>query len=241
MASRYNEQQFNDNYPDGMEFHYWNVARNRLVLELISTGRDDVVLDVGCGRGIVVDHLRRHAVNCWGCEVGTPRPATASVAPYLMLGTDVQGVDDSFALTVTHLLFLDVLEHLQDPVSLLISCRSRFRNVERVIITVPARQELWTNYDEWFGHYCRYDLAGLTELVAVLSPSRVKAGYFFRALYPAIRVSRAFGLARTTSMVAPHGRVAQKAHGLLGHTSRLFDKILPSALPGTSIFAAVDL
>lgn len=241
MSTEYSDQQYEDNYPDGIESHYWNVARNAVVLSAISPVPTDVVLDIGCGRGIVVQYLRAHGVNCWGCEVGRPRPLAADVQPYLMLGIDACEVDDTFAASVTQLLFLDVLEHLSDPVSLLTGCRLRFPQVRRVTITLPARRELWTNYDEWFGHYRRYDLADVQALVQCLSPRAVVAGYFFHALYPALRVTAFLGQRRTTAMAAPAGPIGRAAHRALGTGLRICDRVLPSWLPGSSIRAVVHL
>jgi hypothetical protein len=240
MGSRYNDSQYADNYPDGVERHYWNVARNALVLRTIAAS-NRLVLDVGCGRGVVVDYLRAQGINCWGCEVGTPRPLTATVGPFLMLGTDALQVGEAVADQVSQLLFLDVLEHLEHPTNLLTGCLERFRNVQRITITLPARTELWTNYDERFGHYRRYDSRSLGELISSLSARQARVFYFFRALYPAILVTALIGTGRQTKVRAPASNGALRAHRLFGNALRLADRVLPSWVPGSSICAVVDL
>jgi 2-polyprenyl-3-methyl-5-hydroxy-6-metoxy-1,4-benzoquinol methylase len=62
-------------YAPGVERHFWNVARNRIVerhlRRALATQRRSgrLVLDVGCGPGIVVDHLRRAGIDCHGVEL----------------------------------------------------------------------------------------------------------------------------------------------------------------------------
>lgn len=238
-GSGYSAQQYEENYPDGVEQSYWNLARN----EVIRRGLGDVgvVLDVGCGRGIVVDYLREHGVDCWGCEVGTPRPITERVAPHLFFGQDATELDSEFAKRVDAVLLLDVLEHLDDPEALLRACRARFSAARRFVVTVPARSELWTNYDDHFGHRRRYDLSSVRELLACLAPSQVAAGYFFHALYPAIRVVAALGRKRTVEVGAPSGRLVRLAHRVLARGFDLDARVLPRWLPGSSILVVAEV
>jgi len=241
MDSRYTDKQYAENYPDGIDQHYWNVARNAVILDTVAERGNGLVLDVGCGRGVVVDYLRGRGIDCWGCEVGTPRPLTSAVAPFLMLGTDALAVSDALANDVTHLLFLDVLEHLEHPESLLAGCRRRYPNARRMTITLPARRELWTNYDDWFGHYRRYDVGGARELIASLSPRALDIGYFFHLLYPAILIKAKLGSARATAAAAPTTPLTRRIHRLLGDAIRMSDRVFPSWLPGSSIRVVVDL
>jgi hypothetical protein len=241
MDSRYTDEQYADNYPDGVEHHYWNVARNTVVYSTLVDPFNHAVLDVGCGRGIVVDYLRTRGVNCWGCEIGRPRPLTTAVAPYLLLATDAMDVDDGLASKVTQLLFLDVLEHLEDPHAVLAGCRRRFPVARRMTITVPARTELWTNYDVRFGHHRRYNLRDARELARCLSPRRVRTFYFFHALYPVILATAVLGIGRETTVRVPTGALTRKAHRLVANALRASDRVLPGWLPGSSICAVVDL
>ena len=241
MGSQYESDRYADNYPDGIERHYWNVARNAYLFDLIGSSRDQVVLDVGCGRGIVVDYLRRRGVDCWGCDLGLPRPLNDDVAPFLIFGSDASVISEDLAAQVTHLTLLDVLEHLESPEALLSDCRKKFPNAKRYTITLPARLELWTNYDEHFGHFRRYDADSVFALLRCLTPRAVRLEYFFHILYPALLASAAMGIRRKTVLVAPAKPFACLVHQFVGTVIRQTDRIIPKTLPGTSISATVQL
>src|SRR5450432_150563 len=76
MATAFVKQQYDLAYDDGVERHWWHLARNRIVLGEIRkfTTATPEVLDVGCGRGIAVKYLRAHGVACAGVELATARP-----------------------------------------------------------------------------------------------------------------------------------------------------------------------
>jgi SAM-dependent methyltransferase len=241
-GTSYTDRQYEENYPDGVEHSYWNLARNRVIEGTLDrAARAAVVLDVGCGRGVVVDYLRRRGIDAWGCETGHPRPLNPEVAPYVMTGTDAATLDPGFAARVDTLLFLDVLEHVDDPAAMLVACRARCPNLRRITITVPARAELWTNYDDHYGHRRRYDLAGVRALAACVAPARVDLGYFFHALYPAIRAVALLGRRRAIQVTAPAGRLARAAHRALAAGFTLDARLLPRSLPGSSIVAVLTL
>ena len=56
----------------------------------------------------------------------------------------------------------------------------------RVLITVPARQEVWSNYDEYYGHYRRYDLAKLRATITSIGFIPSELGYLYGLLPPAL-------------------------------------------------------
>ena len=59
------------------------------------------------------------------------------------------------------ILFLDVLEHLPDPVEALRHARSLLAPGGTVLVTVPAFRALWTAHDDFNHHRTRYTRHGL--------------------------------------------------------------------------------
>lgn len=228
-------------YPDGIEDNYWNVARNRIVarcLEELGVTRSDRVLDIGCGRGIVVDFLRRRGFDAWGSEVATPEPISASVGPYLRLGADAFELPEDERRRVRTILLLDVLEHLEDPTAFLRRCRDRFEGCERIVATLPARMELWSNYDEYYGHFHRYRIEEARDLAPSDAFAIEREGYFFRLLYPPARLVKLLGRERPVEVRAPSPS-ARWAHRVLGAVFDIEQRLLPRRVAGTSMLLAL--
>lgn len=161
-------------------------------------------------------------------------PGSADLEPYLQTGADCFDIPEDVRASVDCLLLLDVLEHLPDPVVFLSRLRVAFPNARALIITVPARQELWSNYDEYNGHFKRYTLASLGAELKASGFCVIRAGYVFKALYPVMFVlTKLFGN-RTTTISAPRGRIL---HRLLAEAFVVESRLTPRALWGTSVIA----
>lgn len=237
----YGAVQYQHNYPDGIERHYWNVCRNRLIYGTLARRTGDTILDIGAGRGLVVDYLRRRGLRCWGCDTGNAAPITPAVAPYLLTRQDAFELDAERRDSIDTLLLLDVLEHLPDPVAFLRRCREAFVNARHATITLPARRELWSNYDEYYGHYTRYDTASVRALLDDAGARAEDVGYFFHSLYAPARALAMLGVPRQTRMRAPRRGLASSLHALVGHALRLESTLVPGWVPGSSIYAVASL
>jgi hypothetical protein len=158
----YTAEQFALNFPPGIEHYFWSLARNALIRRELTRAIATValparprLLEVGSGPGIVLKALLAHGFDAWGSELGSPRPV-AGIDDSLFTGVRAYTLDAPFRL-----LLFDVVEHA----------------------TVPARLEVWSNYDIYYGHYRRYAPAVLntTLMESGFQPLRIR--YFFRSLY----------------------------------------------------------
>jgi hypothetical protein len=64
------------------------------------------------------------------------------------------------------------------------------------LLTVPADESLWSEHDESFGHYRRYDLARLEGVWDGLPVKTLLLSYFNSRLLPIIRLIRAMNRRR---------------------------------------------
>ena len=242
--TEFNAEQFANPYPDGIQHHYWTLARNRLILRTLRSRRmqsesdaraaDDVVLDIGCGRGITVEFLRRHGVNAIGADMGTPAPITPDVAPFLHLGQDAMAMPAAFRRQVRTILLLDVLEHIAEPAAFVAALAGAFERCTHLLITVPARQELWSNYDTYYGHFRRYDLRSARSLYPNELFELTSATYAFRLLYAPALVLAAMSRNRSVSISAPTPAM-RPVHRLLAAYFGAESAILPRWVPGSSL------
>lgn len=237
MSTTYSQEQYELNYPDGIEYHWWNSYRSgfvaRLCRDVLPPGA--AVLEVGCGRGSVVWALRREGLDVRGVELA-PVPPLPSVADHVVSGQDATTLPAAQRAGVRAILLLDVIEHLPDPAAFMAALQEAYPDLDIVIVAVPARQELWSNYDEFYGHFRRYTRLMLDELGATLGWERLRSGYYFRLLYIPVRLLCLLGVERGTALRAPTPGM-RWLHALVAAYHRLEERLLPGFIPGTSAYA----
>ena len=110
MMTEFSDDQFDQAYPDGIENHWWILARNRIITSVIKkfTGADAVVLDVGCGRGVVVKYLRDEGIDCTGVELARANPVL-SVRDHVRVGIDAWDLSLAERMRYNTILLLDVI------------------------------------------------------------------------------------------------------------------------------------
>jgi SAM-dependent methyltransferase len=200
-ATAFQSDQYADTYPLGIERHWWTMARSEIVRSAVLSFPTSRILDVGCGPGLMVAHLRHHGMDCWGCELGVPE-VRETAKDFVWTNTDAGQLGSDFRRSVGIILLLDVLEHLSDPTSFLSGLVGAYPAVHGVVATVPARMELWTAWDDRFGHFLRYDRRQLAELYDQSGIELKAMRYFFLALYPVLFLASRLK-ARQTSISAP--------------------------------------
>jgi SAM-dependent methyltransferase len=237
----FTDEQYRAIYPDGIECHYWSLARYRIVaghVRSLLDQADDVILDLGCGRGQCVQYLRKRGFRAIGCDLGKPSPISPAIASFLYLGWNAVELPLVLRSQVRVLLLLDVLEHLPDPARLLSQCMVSFPNCSHLLLTVPARRELWSNYDDYNGHLARYDHFTLPDLYRGMSVRLQYAGYFFHGLYlPAFALAR-LGMNRSTQLRSPPPSL-RWLHRLIAAGFVAEERVLPRTWVGSSLLAVL--
>jgi SAM-dependent methyltransferase len=139
--------------------YWWHVAKRQLVLDLLSRhapapGR---LIEGGVGSARNLLEFQAHGYDVAGLDI---MPESVSHAHERGL-SDVQVHDLTQPWPFPNasadvVVLLDVLEHLPDPVSTLGHMHAVLRPGGRVILTVPAHQWLYGDWDAALGHYRRY-------------------------------------------------------------------------------------
>jgi hypothetical protein len=110
--------------------------------------------------------------------------------------------------------------------------------VERAIVTVPARREIWSNYDEFYGHRRRFDRASVGRLITGAGGEAMGIRYFFHALYLPARILKWLRRPRQVAIAAPRP-AARPIHRALARLCYLEYLLLPRGLAGTSLVARI--
>lgn len=161
--------------------HWWWRAREKAVLEVLSRYRapdgSAAILDVGCGDGLLFDRLA-----AFGTVEGV-EPSAAIVDPAGPHARRIHiGSFEEFATERRYdaVLMLDVLEHLDDPVSALVHALSLLRAHGLLIITVPAFDFLWTSHDVINQHRLRYTAGRFLKVAAEAGLKIEQQEYWFQ-------------------------------------------------------------
>jgi SAM-dependent methyltransferase len=235
-TTEFNADQYANIYPAGIEHYYWHRARNRIVTRKLRAhlSADDAVLDLGCGAGVLVAHLRAAGFDCEGADIGHPTTVAPGTEGHLYLGQDAFLLPAAYRDRISTVLLMDVLEHLPDPSEFLERCDEYFPNVRWVFVTVPARMEIWSNYDEYNGHYRRYTLESFRSVATPGGFALEETGYFFHALYWAVRIHKILVRKRATTFQSPRMPLL---HDLVGRFFDWEERGLPTTSRGASLYA----
>jgi SAM-dependent methyltransferase len=241
MGAAFDATQFDICYPPGIGSHYWHLARNAIIAGELRrlVGPGSVLLDVGCGRGAVLASLRERGFDCHGVE---PAKVTIdpAIAPFVTTGREAGELDEDQRRRFDTLLLFDVLEHLADPEAFLARLASDFPRAERLLVTVPARTELRTGFDDFYGHLRRYDRPLLRAQAAAAGWRPLRCRYFFRLLYVPIYVVRQLGRQRSVAISPPLSAPRRLAHRAIAALCVAEQALLPGWVGGASILGAFE-
>lgn len=235
--------------------HWWFTARRRvmhdLVMRLMPPGRNTVV-DVGCGTGANLAALAGD-FRCLGidasCEaIDLARRKHPDVQ--FVHGFAPDDLGEAYAQAGVVLL-MDVLEHVKDDFALFSQLFAAAQPGTRFLITVPADLRLWSQHDESFGHYRRYDDNRLARVWQDLSAMVMVQTYFNARLYPLVRLIRGVNRWRGqasgscgTDFRIPRGPVNRCLESVFAGESRAVTKMIDRRRRpyrrGVSLLAVVE-
>lgn len=232
------DDKFAEVYPPGIENHFWTHARNRIILRAVQLALRGVsgtsrLLEIGSGAGVVLRYLRDNGIDCNGVEPGE-YVMPPELASHVQSGIDCFQIAEEERESYAGLLLFDVLEHIANPIGFLSQIRNAYPNARFLLLTVPARMELWSNYDDHFGHLRRYTSDGLEEELSKAGFVGVRSRYLFRALYPVMLALKHLKGQRATTTFAPSNVIINR---LIANCFVLEDMMLSDSIPGTSVIA----
>jgi SAM-dependent methyltransferase len=132
-------------------------------------GRD--VLEVGAGNGGTTRVLCKPDVNRWVCL--EPDPALAGRLQQAIAAGELPGPCEARVGTLADLdssqrfdtlLYMDVLEHIEDDRAEMVGAAGRLRPDGHLIVLCPAHQWLFTPFDASIGHFRRYTKRAFRDL-----------------------------------------------------------------------------
>lgn len=181
--------------------HWWFVGRRRilcrLVGEVLTPSPQAVIVDVGCGTGGNIAALADR-YTCVGIDTSNEAIELARQRFPKVRFIAGRAPTDLGELAAQARLFLltDVLEHVRDDYAMLSELLAAASPGCYFLLTVPADPSLWSEHDESFGHYRRYDRGRLEGIWAGLPVTTLLVSYFNSRLLPVVRLVRAWNRRR---------------------------------------------
>ena len=75
-------------------------------------------------------------------------------------------------------LLMDVIEHIENPQTLIKSLYDSLNENGKILINVPAFQHLYSKFDEDVGHFKRYTKSSFVKELLLIKPKKVKMFYY---------------------------------------------------------------
>jgi SAM-dependent methyltransferase len=168
--------------------YWWFVGKQflvRRILERLSPNRQglDRILDIGCGTGIVLKLLEGFGTS-YGMELSPDaiqflRNRGLNLVVRSDADQSIPFKDNAFSAITC----LDVLEHLDNDLTLLKEMGRVCKPGGHVIVTVPAFKILWSPHDVALHHKRRYTRKPTLDKVSGLGYTVIKASYYNVSLF----------------------------------------------------------
>ncbi len=201
--------------------HWWFRARREILASVV---RHHVrpgasILDVGCGTGFVLEELRKdydvHGIDDAEIAVRFCHEKGLDFVERGVLGQSPLS-RPSFDL----IMFLDVIEHIDDDVGVLRAARELLAPGGSVLIAVPAFQALWSEHDVVHHHKRRYSRSSLDRTIRAAGLASRWTSFYNSLLFPAIFAARMVGRLRGGSASDADAVPAGPVNELLYRTFR---------------------
>jgi SAM-dependent methyltransferase len=202
---------------------FWFNHRNRIIVKAIQRfPPNGVVFDVGGGNGFVSLALSNAGIEAVLLEPGTRGIINARERGIRQIIHSTLEDAGFKKQSIPAVGMFDVLEHIQDDIGFLKTLHYLMVPYGRLYITVPAHQGLWSVVDEDSGHYRRYGIELLKDVLSRGGFDVEFASYFFSPLLLPIFLFRTL-LSRTGHR---KGGELDHCRGELAHPSPLLNSIL---------------
>ncbi|PWT95005.1 MAG: hypothetical protein C5B53_12090 [Candidatus Melainabacteria bacterium] len=175
--------------------HFWHVIRNERIAGLINRlipTRNASYLEIGCGAANVIGYLFENGLrNCTGWDI-SPYALETARNRYPQVQFELHDFlrDDPGQTRFDIVGSFDCLEHFPDEQAVLKGFYKLVKPGGYVILTVPAMRVLWSIYDEFFGHYKRYEKTELQQRLSQAGFINIQAAYMMAPLVPPLLLSR---------------------------------------------------
>ena len=180
---------------------FWVTSRTRLlrreIIKAVGGMPNAKVFEIGCGVGTFLHSLSSEpAIQLLGSEISLRglRSAKAQCPTVEFIQMDAAAIP--FVSEFDVIGAFDVIEHIDDDMTVLRGIHKALKPKGRLVLTVPQHEFMWSSIDEFVHHRRRY---GREKLVSKIVSAGFQVDYvttFVFMLFPLMLVSRLFDRTR---------------------------------------------
>lgn len=172
------------------QMSFWFNHRHNCLKQLPRKYFKSPVLDVGGGNGVFTKYLQNEKIESILLEPGFQGVKNAVKNEVKNIVHSSLKEADFIDSSISTVVLLDVLEHVKNDEEFLIELNRILTLGGHLIITVPALQSLFSDFDREVGHFRRYSLSQLNKLLQKSGFSIEYKSYFFYFLPIPILIGR---------------------------------------------------
>lgn len=199
---------------------FWFRHRNNCISESVKKySKDKVFFDIGGGNGFVSMGLNKSGIETVVVEPGIQGCVNAkSRGLENILCATLQDADFNKESIESAGLF-DVVEHIEDDVEFLRILSEYLKKGAKLYITVPSFNWLWSNEDNFAGHYRRYTLKSMKKVLEKAGYEIEYSTYIFSILPLPVMLFRCLpyrlGLAKKSEDLSKNEKEHKERKGIL--------------------------
>jgi 2-polyprenyl-3-methyl-5-hydroxy-6-metoxy-1,4-benzoquinol methylase len=173
-----------------IEQHWYYQSKAKAMARLLSGVSPSIILDIGAGSGFFSRKLLSDtsAKEAWCVDT-----SYANDSETVEAGKPVYFRRQVGMVNADLVLLMDVLEHVNDDISLLKDYVQKVPHGARFLISVPAFQFLWSGHDVFLEHRRRYRLNQIEDVVKQAGLNVEHGAYYFGAVFPIAAIIRLIG------------------------------------------------
>lgn len=221
--------------------HWYYRSKAKAMTRLIATINPSTILDVGAGSGFFSRYLlaTSSAQEAWCVDISYSENSDAQE-----MGKPVHFRLSVEMVNADLVLLMDVLEHVEDDVGLLMDYASKVPSGTRFLISVPAFQFLWSGHDVFLEHKRRYQLNQIENVIEKAGLKVTCGVYYFGAVFPiaaSIRLINNYfrkGTQNSKSQLKQHHPFVNGILAALSHTELPF--MMSNRIFGLSAFCLAE-
>jgi SAM-dependent methyltransferase len=216
------------------ENSFWFRHRNNCIASVVKSyppENNGTIFDIGGGNGFVSLGLANSGFNVALVE---PGKVGASNAKQRGLSNVICATTNT-AKFIEHSLpavgLFDVIEHIEDDLAFLKSVRELMKKNALLYVTVPAYSFLWSAEDVFAGHFRRYDLGSILNVLQLAGFQVEFSSYIFRFLPIPVFLLRTMPYKLGLSKTERISNTTSRDHAVKGGAmSDILDSILQSEI-----------